>query len=407
MLKLLQYYAKRPYHFVKTGLLQGLPAQIKTGFPNRKLTITVITGTDGKTTTSTLLYHILKQSGYKVGLISTVAAYIGANESDTGFHVTSPQPKDTFAFMKKMVENGFTHLILEATSHGSYQFRTWGITPTYAGLTNISQEHLDYHLTYKEYVKAKMSLLNQAKTLYLNEDDGSLSTIKKLFPALDFKTYSSQDPLSKLLRTAIVHRFPEHYNQMNARLAANIAKEHGVSDGEIAAAIESFPGVPGRMEVIVEKPVKVIVDFAHTPQGLEAVLTELKKSKQRTKKLIAVYGCAGMRDRAKRPVMGKIGSELADLAVFTAEDPRTEDVWSIIRQMKEGVTTTHNKIISMPDRKEAINFAIHQLARPGDTVIVLGKGHEQSMCFGTTEYPWSDTETIQEIISQPKKNLKA
>lgn len=403
MLKQLQYFAKRPYHFVKTGLLQGLPAQVSTGFPNRKLTITVITGTDGKTTTSTLLYHILKTNNVKVGLISTVAAYIGANESDTGFHVTSPQPKDTFMFMKKMVDEGFTHLVLEATSHGAYQFRTWGITPKFGGITNISQEHLDYHLTYPEYVKAKLSFLKKAKTLYLNEDDASFNTIKKLYPDLDYKTYSADESLPKSLRTAIETRFPERYNQMNARLATHLAREQGVSDEGIAIAITSFPGVPGRMEVIAEKPVRVIVDFAHTPQGLESVLTELRKQIPKTKQLIAVFGCAGLRDRNKRPLMGGIGSHLADVAIFTAEDPRTEDIWSIIREMKDGVANDHSKVLSIPDRRKAITFALQQVAKPGDTVVVLGKGHEQSMCFGTTEYPWSDTKAITEIISAESK----
>lgn len=401
MLKLLQYYAKRKYHFFKTGLLQGLPAQFSTGFPNKKLKITVITGTDGKTTTSTLLYHILKNSDIKVGLISTVAAYIGGEESDTGFHVTSPQPKDMFTFMRKMVDLGFTHLVLEATSHGAYQYRTWGITPQFAGLTNISQEHLDYHLTYKEYIKAKMLLFKNANTIYLNEDDASFTQIKKLYKDMDYKTYSAEDALPKNLKTAITKRFPESYNQMNARLAISLARVQGASDDQIAKAIESFPGVPGRMEVITDKPIKVIVDFAHTPQGLESVLTELRKQQAKNKKLIAVFGCAGMRDRSKRTIMGKTGSELADVAIFTAEDPRTEDVWSIIRQMKEGVTQ-FNKVLSIPDRYEAITFALKKVAEPGDTVVVLGKGHEQSMCFGTTEYPWSDTKTIKEIIGLEK-----
>lgn len=401
MLQLLPYYAKRWFHFVKTGLLQGLPAQITTGYPNKKLTITVLTGTDGKTTTSTLLYHILKTGGIKVGLISTVAAYIGGEESDTGFHVTSPQPKDMFTFMKKMVDLGYTHLILEATSHGMYQYRTWGITPDFAGLTNISQEHLDYHLTYQEYVKAKMLLLKKARVLYLNEDDQSFNTIKKLYKGLAAKTYSKDDDIPNNIKSAITKRFSEHYNQMNARLAANLARENGVSDEDIATGIATFHGVPGRMEVVAEKPIKIIVDFAHTPQGLEAALTALKQKQSKQSKLIAVFGCAGLRDRNKRPVMGKIGSELADKAIFTAEDPRTEDIWSIIRQMKEGVTQ-FNKIVSIPDRKEAIEFALNKVASPGDTVVVLGKGHEQSMCYGTTEYPWSDSTVIKEIIGLEK-----
>lgn len=403
MIRLLQYYAKRPFHFVKTGLLQGVPAQFKYRFPNRKLTITIISGTDGKTTTSSLLYHILKTGKLKVGLISTVAAYIGQDESDTGFHVTSPQPKDMYQFMRKMVDLGFTHLVLETTSHGAYQYRAWGITPRFSGLTNIAQEHLDYHITYKEYVKAKLSILKKAKVLYLNEDDASFSTIKKLYPLLNYKTYSESDELPSNILKAIKQRFPESYNQMNARLATKLALEHGLSEDDITTGIATFPGVPGRMEVITNTPCKVIVDFAHTPQGLEAVLSQLAKQKKPGSKLIAVFGCAGLRDRGKRPVMGKIAAELADLAVFTAEDPRTEDVWSIIRQMKEGLTEHHNKILSIPDRRAAIQFAIEQLVTSKDTVAVLGKGHEQSMCFGTTERPWSDAQAVREIVEALQK----
>lgn len=400
MLKLLQYYAKRPYHLLKTGILQGIPAQFQYAFPNRKLIITIITGTDGKTTTSSLLYHILKESGIKAGLISTVAAFIGSEESDTGFHVTSPQPKDMYRFMRKMVSEGCTHLVLEATSHGAFQYRTWGIKPTFGGLTNIANEHLDYHITYTEYVKAKISLLAKSKKIFLNEDDASLTTIKKLFPKLKYDTYSKSDTVPTKISQAIKTRFSESYNQMNARLAVRLAQENGVSDADIALAIASFPGVPGRMEVVTEKPCKIIVDFAHTPQGLEAALTQLRHQKKPGGKLIAVFGCAGLRDRLKRPVMGKIGSELADLAVFTAEDPRTEDIWSIIRQMKEGIVNTHNKVASVPDRKEAIRFAIMELASTKDTVVILGKGHEQSMCYGTKETPWSDVRAVKEILAE-------
>lgn len=400
MFKLYTYYLKRPFHFLKTGILNGVPSQIKYRFPNKKLKITLITGTDGKTTTSSLLYHIMKSSELKVGLISTVAAFIGDEESDTGFHVTSPQPKDMYKFMRKMVDDGYTHLVLEATSHGAYQYRTWGITPQLAGLTNIAYEHLDYHINYQEYVKAKMSLMRKSKKVYLNEDDESLQTIKKLFPNLRYDTYSVNDRLPTKITAAIKERFPENYNQMNAKLATKLAQENGVEDADIAAAITTFPGIPGRMEVVATKPCRVIVDFAHTPQGLKAVLSQLKKQKKSDAKLIAVYGCAGLRDRLKRPVMGKIGTDLADLVVFTAEDPRTEDVWSIIRQMKEGLAANHAKISSVAGRKEAIRFAIKKLASSKDTVAILGKGHEQSMCYGTTEYPWSDAQAVKDVLNE-------
>jgi len=398
-MEMIQYYLKRLFHFIKTGLLQGLPAQLASNFVNQKLIISVITGTDGKTTTATLLYHLLKTNGIQTGLITTVAAYIGQEEADTGFHVTAPQPKELYQLMQKMVRAGCTHLVLVVTSHGIYQYRNWGITPSFAGLTNISREHFDYHLTYQEYVKAKLSLLKKAKVLYLNQDDQSYSAIRKLFPGIKHKTYSAEDQLPKLVLLAIKTRFPENYNQMNARLAVQLAQEQGVADQVIAKAIKSFPQIPGRMEAVASKPVRIIVDFAHTPNALRLALTALRKKIPKQTNLIAVFGCAGLRDQGKRPLMGKIGSELADLAVLTAEDPRTENIWSILLQMKDGIVSSHRKVLSIPDRKAAITFAINKLAKKGDTVAIFGKGHEQSMCYGTTETAWSDVSVVKELLA--------
>ncbi len=402
MLNELIYFAKRPYHLLKTGLINGLRAEITNNFPAKKLHITVITGTDGKTTSSTLLYHVLKEAGIKVGLLSTVAAYIGEEEIDTGFHVTSPQPSDLHQFMRRMVDRGLTHIVMEVTSHGSYQYRAWGIKPQLAGLTNIAHEHLDYHVTYKNYLAAKTEILKKAPAVVLNEDDASyLKVRKKLGFDHTIATYSAEMPLPPIVKKAIAAQFPEAYNKLNARLVYVLAKQIGVKDSDFAKAIDSFPGIPGRMEKIpTKKRLNLIVDFAHTPQALEAALTTLQKNNQNGGKIIAVFGCAGLRDQTKRPKMGKIAAQLADYAVFTAEDPRTEDVWSIIRQMKEQLETGHDKIHSIADRHEAIEFAINTLAKPGDTVVVLGKGHEQSMCFGTTEYPWSDKEAIISILNK-------
>ncbi len=405
MLNEVLYLAKRPYHFVKTGLLDGFKAEIKFRFPAKKLHITAITGTDGKTTSSTLLYHVFKEAGFKVGLLSTVAAYVGDEEIDTGFHVTSPQPSHLHQFMHKMVAEGYTHLVLEVTSHGSYQFRTWGIRPQLAGITNIAHEHLDYHLTYKNYLRAKAAILEKAPTVVLNENDSSYLRLRKIL-GFDHTilNYSLDMYLPKGVEKAIKEAFPEEYNQQNARLVFQLAASAGVDSQTFIKAVKTFPGVPGRMEYIkTRKRFDIIIDFAHTPQGLEAALGSLREQYRKSKKkgkIIAVLGCAGLRDFAKRPMMGKIAVDYADLAVFTAEDPRTENVWSIIRQMKEQLTEKHDKIISIADRREAIEFALTKLAGTGDTVIILGKGPEKSMCYGTTEYPWSDKGVVEEIIGK-------
>lgn len=404
MLAMLAYHAKRPYHFVKTGLLQGIPAQLSTNFPDRSLKIFLITGTDGKTTSSTMLFHVLNTAGHKTALLSTVGAYYGENAIDTGFHVTSPQPMELYQFMRQAVNEQCTHMVLEATSHGSYQYRTWGIHPQVAGLTNIAHEHLDYHINYTEYVKAKAALLKKADAAVINSSDQSYKVLSELYPNNDWLPYVEADQLPLIVQKAINDRFSEDYNQMNARLVYTMAKQAHISDEDFAHAIRSFSGIPGRMEVVAEKPCKIIVDFAHTPQGLEAALSAVKKQLTKKGRLIAVYGSAGLRDRQKRPMMGAIGVKLADYVILTAEDPRTEEVWSIIRQMKEQLIDGHDKIISIPDRREAITYAVEKLAGPDDIIIILGKGHEHSMCFGTTEVPWSDQQVIKEVVGLADPN---
>lgn len=406
-MKAILYRLKYWYHFVKTGLLKGLPASLRYGLPARKLKIIAITGTDGKTTSSTLLYHVLKAAGKKVALLSTVAAYIGDEKIDTGFHVTSPDAHDLQKFLHKMVQADMEYLVLEFTSHGAYQNRLWGIRPLIAGVTNITHEHLDYHLDYERYVQAKSLLLQKAKTVILNQNDQSFHKLKKyILPKTTIETYSLETPLPKKIRDAVAEKLPEMYNQMNARLITTIATRLGLTHQEIADGIREFPGVEGRMNFIPpSRGLQVVIDFAHTPNALLQALEALKKHmkvKGMTGRLIAVYGCAGLRDYAKRPLMGKIGVDHADLVVFTAEDPRTEDVWSIIRQMKERLEHGHSQIVSIADRKQAIDFAINKLAKRGDLVALLGKGPEKSMCYGKTEYPWNEQAVAEQALSKKK-----
>lgn len=400
MFDLVLYRLKRPYHFFRTGILEGVPAQLKYSKALKDLTVVGITGTDGKTTTSTLLYAMLTHAGYKTGLISTVGGYVGNKMLDTGLHVTSPGPRALYRLLSMMKKAGCTHVVLEATSHGLYQHRFWGVRPKIAGVTNITHEHLDYHRTWQEYARAKMLLLRQAESVYFNVDDASRTFLQqqRWSKKQRIHRYGHETSLPKVVQSAITARFKESYNRANAMLAFLIAQELGVTAQWAASAITEFEGIPGRMEVVATTPVKVIVDFAHTPNGLESALTAARSNLSGSAKLIAVFGCAGLRDIQKRPLMGEVGARLADLAVFTAEDPRTEDVWAIIRQMKAGVIQNHNHIISIPDRRKAIEYAIKTLARRGDTVIICGKGHERSMCFGTEETPWHDPTVVSEIL---------
>lgn len=400
------YHLKRPFHWLKTGIGQGLVAQITYNFPQRHLKIICITGTDGKTTSSTLLYHVLKTAGKKVGLVSTVAAYIGQQEIDTGFHVTAPSPKQLYSFMRRMVNEGYEYLILETTSHGIYQYRTWGITPLIAGLTNIAHEHLDYHVTYENYVEAKVSLLKTAKVAVINADDHSANKARRMLKTKkhNLLEYSKDERLPRVIAQSVAKRFPELFNQYNVRLVYKIANYLVIKPDDIAKAITTFPQLPGRMERIPNHlNLEIVVDFAHTPQGLEAALKTLKKQLPSKGKLIAVFGCASERDRAKRPMMTEIAVNLADSVILTAEDPRRENIWAIFREMKEQLTHGHQKLISIADRREAIEFAIKKVAKAGDILGIFGKGHEKSMNIGGIELPWSDQTAINEILKTTDK----
>ena len=405
------YRLKRPYHFFKTGLGNGLPAQIFTGFPEKKLKIIAITGTDGKTTTSTLVYQFLRTAGFRVALISTVAAYIGDEKIDTGFHVTSPSPSQLYHFMKKMVKEKIEYLVLEVTSQGAYQYRTWGLKPLIAGLTNVDFEHLDYHLNRENYLQAKMLILNSAKTVVVNEDQDIFSTVKRaLTRGIKVLTFGKNTRFSANLEKTLRATFSEDYNRLNAYLALTIAKQLKVSDKFLIRALQQFQLPEGRMEIVpTTLPCTMIVDFAHTPQALQGALSNIRRNYvKKNNKLIGIVGCAGLRDSLKRPRMGKIIASLADIAIFTAEDPRTENVWSIINQMKSDLGDNYQKVISIPNREAALRFALEHYAQNDNVIAIFGKGHEQSMCYdGVTETPWNDIAGAKKIIKELENRLKA
>lgn len=400
------YRLKRPYHFIKTGLLRGVWAQLNYRFPAKKIKVITITGTDGKTTTSTLIYHILNSSKIKTGLISTVAAKIGKKEIETGLHVTAPEPPQLNYFLSEMVAEKCEYAVLEMTSHGAYQYRDWGIKPVIAGLTNITHEHLDYHPDYDYYIDAKCLLLKKAPRVVINADDQSFYRVKQ---RLDLKkqevdSFSVEEKLPTVIDKAIKKRFAEPYNHANARLAVKIAQKLDVEDKKIAEAIKTFPGVDGRMnEVDLGQKFRVLVDFAHTPNAIDEALSALRKQLEKQKKkgkLIALFGSAGKRDSSKRPIMGQAAVKNADIVVITADDPRTEDIWSIIHQIKSGAKEEQDKIVSIADRYQAIKFALTQLAEPGDIVALLGKGAEKSLAIGKKELPWSDRAVAEQIIKE-------
>lgn len=384
----------------------SLLAQAWYGNPSKKLKIIGVTGTDGKTTTANIIYWILKSAGHKVGLISSVSAKIGDEEYETGFHVTNPEPLALQKFLKRMVDLKTEYAVLEVTSHGLDQKRVFGIDFEISVLTNVTHEHLDYHKTFDAYLKTKAKLFVNSKVAVLNKDDKSFNIMKKLLPKSVKIVPYSFNALSANIKKAVLARFSEKYNQSNATGAVTVAKILKIKENAIVHSIKAFPGVPGRLEEVkTNKGFRVFIDFAHTPNALKNVLSYLRNVA--SGKLIAVFGCAGERDVAKREMMAEISTRIADVSVFTAEDPRSEDIGKIIDQMKSGVGKGHaNKFKEIPERGEAIFFAINKIAQRGDVIVISGKGHEKSMAYDHTEYPWSDREAVKLALAGKVKVLK-
>ena len=371
---------KNLYH-----LVTGWFYVIYYGFPARSLRIIGVTGTDGKTTTSHLIYEMLKAAGKKVALISTV--------SDTGFHVTNPDARQLQKMIREIVDGGFEFLVLEITSHGLDQNRLVGIGIEMAVITNITHEHLDYHKNMANYRQAKAKILHNTHYAILNSDDPSFTWLSNQVDRV-----TKIVPFTKWPDSRRSLALAGDYNRYNIAAAAAVAEILEIRNWTLEV-IRNFSGVPGRMEEIkLGQPFRAIVDFAHTPNALEQVLSTLKKSfdsAQDEHRLILVFGCAGLRDHSKRPLMGKIAVNYADKIIVTAEDPRTEKLDDIYKDIAAVGSLRED------DRQKAINMAV-KLAKKGDIVVVTGKGHEKSICFGTTEYPWSDQEAVKKAIKMLK-----
>jgi len=401
-------------------------------YPGRSLVVIGVTGTDGKTTTSNLIYHILRAAGLKAGVISTVNAVIGDRALDTGLHTTTPDADDVQSYLAQMRDAGMTHCVLEVTSHGLAQYRVDGVDFDVAVITNITHEHLDLHGTREAYRAAKARLFEMVSqrppakagapptAAVLNADDDYSFDYLRAIPVARQIVYSARADaipgLETLQAAQIEHapnsmrlivRTPRGETTVHSRLigqfnASNILAAIGAAlaldtpDEAIQAGLAAMPGVPGRMERIdLGQPFTAIVDFAHTPNALEQALRTLRPLT--TGRLIVVFGCAGERDTFKRPMMGRVAGHYADVIVLTAEDPRREPLDQIIEQIAAGIDNPSAQVLRAPDRGEAIQTAC-ALARPGDIVVSCGKGHEQSMCFGVTETPWDDREAMRQAL---------
>lgn len=376
------------YHLPKAVL-----ANIFYGFPTRKLKVIGVTGTDGKTTTVNMIYQVLSAAGKKTSMISTINAVVSGKAYDIGSHVTSPNPFMVQKFARQAINHGDEYLVLEVTSHAIDQYRFWGVKFDIGVITNVTHEHLDYHKTFENYLKTKLRLLKNVKHAIMNQEIKQKVGGAVTF-GLDKGDFNQRQVKFKL-------KIPGDYNIENALAALGVAFALGIGKKVAQKALESFTGTAGRMEEVEnQKGIRIFIDFAHTPNGLEQALKALRL--KTSGRLIAVIGAEGDRDIGKRAMMGEIAKRLSNFVIVTAVDPRGQ-LDNINKQIvagteKVGAVKGRNLFI-INDREEAINFAVNELSKKGDTIGIFGKGHEVSMNLdGKKEIPWSDLEAVKRAL---------
>ena len=387
------------------------------GFPSQKIKVVGITGTNGKTTTIYLIQSIFKKAGLKAGRISTIDYNVGDNFYPAT--VTTPESKDLQELFKRMLENKMDWVVMEVSSHSLVLHRVEGIDFDWAVFTNLSPEHLDFHRSIDKYLEAKLSLfkkMGQEKKSAINIDDPASEKILKntncqiftygMMKKADFMA-DTLNRSSFLLRakgkkTKINFSLLGIHNVYNALAAAAVTIEEGVSLNLVKEGLEDVKRVPGRLELIPNKAsLKIYVDYAHTQDGLEKVLRALRQINKG--RLIVVFGCGGDRDSYKRPLMGKVAFQNADLCIITSDNPRSEDPKLIISQIEEGLKSSGAKLnkdyFLIPDRREAIAFALNKLNK-NDTLLVAGKGHERVQIFKDRVIKFNDKDVIQDLLSE-------
>lgn len=395
--------------------------------PSREMVCIGLTGTDGKTTTTHLVDGILRHAGEKTGLIGTVGIRIGDVAAHELPHQTTPESNLLQRYLREMVGAGVGVAVIEATSHGLAMHRLDTTRFSIAGVTNITHEHLEYHRTIGAYRRAKAMLLERVGdehgVVVLNADDPGAMSIRGFAAGAEVLTYGittqdadlrangvvvdsngstftlETDGMSAKVRVPLIGAF----NVANALCAIGVAQAAGVPIHTSIAALAQTPGVPGRMQpIIAGQPYTVIVDYAHTPESVEKVLA-LLRDVGGSGRLIIVTGSAGERDRGKRPMQGRICARMADISIFTNEDPRNEDPEYILADIAAGAIaaggTDGQTFYRLADRRLAIAKAF-ELAGPGDCVLLAGKGHERSIIVGYEHHPWDEAEVARSLLAE-------
>ena len=411
LLEKLPFYntAVLPYHY-----LQSVVAGVKYRFPGQKLHVIGVTGTNGKTTTCFMIWHMLNQAGIKTGLMTTVAWGVDHLEPELG-HMTTVDAFTLNQRIAKIQQSGAKYLVLEVTSHALAEYRTLGIPYDIAVFTNLTHDHLDYHKTFQNYRKAKGKLFRSAKFSILNADDPSAKYYQKL--ANQYTTYGIKNGENratdiKLDVSGVKYSFgdikietqiPGEFNVYNSLAACLVGQELGLINQQIQDGIKSLQSVEGRMNIIDEgQPFTVIVDYAHAPDALEKVFASVSGHKGR---IISVHGGAGRRDPSTRQIRGEILAHNSDIVIITEDDSRDEDpvkiAASFIKGAEKAGKTLGKDLFQELDREEAIKKALH-MAKKGDLVLILGKGHEKTILRSDGPHDFEDIKVVKKILKTQK-----
>lgn len=403
-----------PYHWVESFV-----ANVRYGFPSRGMYVIMITGTNGKTTTACYLGNILNAAGHRVGVCSTAYFEINGSRIPNNLNFTVTNPFKLQAMLAQMKKAGVDHLVLEVTSHALMQHRVWGVPCDVAVMTNLTQDHLDYHGTMEQYAAAKGKMFaNKPKFIVLNRDDKWFEFFDRYQAGEQKINYGTADDAESRIVNVRLHKqgsevklkidhttdmkfttkLPGKFNVYNATAAATAAYVMRVDVPKIEKGIESLESIPGRQEhVDAGQPYDVIVDYAHTPDALENLLETLRHLT--LNRLILVIGATGDRDKGKRPILGNIAAKMTDRIFLTDEENYTEDADQIRHMVMEGIVEGGggSKTEEIPDRKAAIEKAL-SVARRGDTVVVIGMGHEQYRIINGRREPWHEPTVIRKIL---------
>jgi UDP-N-acetylmuramoyl-L-alanyl-D-glutamate--2,6-diaminopimelate ligase len=416
--KLIPQDLKNLYH-----LARALLAACRFGFPGRRLVIIGVTGTNGKTTTSEMIYRILQRSGKKAALASTIKFALPEGERVNTSKFTTLSASGLNRFLREALGQGATHAVLEVSSHALDQHRLFGIPVEVAVVTNLSREHLDYHKSMERYCQAKRRLVTRAKQAVLNHDMEHKACFAQAAGGRAL-FYSTKDKTADIFASAIELdfgktafrvgenafrlRLPGLFNIENALAALGVARTLGIDFSVAGAALEGITGVPGRLVVVEnDRGLDLVIDYAVTSDAFHKLYASVLPLKIPGTKVIHVFGACGDRDRGKRPELARIAEASADIVILTNEDPYTEDPERILDEVEAGLSKKKGRdYFRIFDRRQAIRQAL-LLAERGDIVLFTGKGAETSIAYAKRREPWNERGVIEEELAKlPRENEK-